>query len=115
MPIVVVSGSTRIVSTHIPSGTSYSVVGGGRLDVVNGGVVSGAITVSGFPATVNVSSGGIVSGLLTVSDTTVNVYSGGTTEQAAIVDFGNLWVSGGVAVSTTLSSFGELEVFSGGL
>jgi len=116
MTTIVVSGSaTRTVSTHIPAGTSYLVEGSGTLDVVNGGVVSGAITVSGFPATVSVTSGGIVSGLLTISDTRVNVYSGGTTEQTAIVDFGSLFLSGGVAISTTVDSFSELEVFSGGL
>jgi len=91
------------------------VKGSGTLDVVNGGVVSGPITVGGFPATVNVSSGGIVSGPLTISDTRVQVYSGGTTEQTTIVDFGGLFVSGGVAISTTVSNFGELEVFFGGL
>jgi len=76
-----VSAGTAFVSTHISAGTSYVVKGSGTLDVVNGGVVSGPITVSGFPATVNVSSGGIVSGPLTISDTRVQVYSGGTTEQ----------------------------------
>lgn len=112
-----ISASTAFISTHIPAGTSFVVTGSGRLDVVNGGVVSGAITVSGgFPATANVSSGGVVSGLLTIDDTRVNVYSGGTTERTTIADFGSLFVSGGVAISTTVSdAFSELEVFSGGL
>src|SRR6478736_6417073 len=104
-----VSAGTAFVSTHIAAGTSYVVKGSGTLDVVNGGVVSGPITVRGFPATVNVSSGGIVSGPLTISDTRVQVYSGGTTEQTTIVDFGGLFVSGGV-----VNSGGKQNIGSGG-
>ena len=66
MPTITISSGTTTVSTAIPTTTAYIVEGSGTLDVVNGGTVSGLITVSGG-GIVYVSSGG------KTLDTTVDI------------------------------------------
>lgn len=115
MPTIsVTSGVTSTVSTHIPSGTSYLVESSGTLNVSNGGVIDGSVTVSGNNAKLAVASGGVISGLLTFDSGTVVVSSGGTTEQANISGFFVTMSVGGVANSTTVNADGELDVLSGG-
>ena len=84
--ISVTSGITSTVSTDIPGGTSYVVETSGTLTVSSGGTVSGLIAIS---------SGG-----------RVNVeFSGSTLD---VIDAGLLYLNGGTASGTTISSGGEL-------
>ena len=73
MTQIIVSSGTTFVSTTIPVNSTYIVEGSGTLDIVNGGTVSGLITVSSGGIAILESGGSVVHGNTTVS-------SGGTFE-----------------------------------
>lgn len=95
MATVIVSGGTTNVSTQVPATTGYLVERSGTLDVVNGGTISGKVTIG---------SGGVV-----------NVDTGGETLQTNISRGGSDLVSGGTAVGTVVSWGGSGVVEAGGL
>jgi autotransporter passenger strand-loop-strand repeat protein len=81
--IIVSSGVTTSVSTLDASNT-YLVERAGVLDILNGGLISGLITV----------------------DSTLNVSSGGTTLSTTINQYGYQYVwNGGIASGTTISYY----------
>jgi autotransporter passenger strand-loop-strand repeat protein len=135
-----VSGSSTVVDTDIPVTTGYVVFGGGNLDVIPGGTVSGLISISsGGTATLiggasldtTISNAGVqyVEGGSTAISTTIS--SGGVqyvvegndgpypafgTALSTTVDGGGVqYVEGGAtAISTTISSGGVADIVGGG-
>jgi autotransporter passenger strand-loop-strand repeat protein len=120
--IVVSASTTSTVSTHVPSGTSYLVSAGGTLDVVNGGIISGPVTIS-VGGIENVSSGGRVLNT-SIGGTDFGtglqfIFSGGTASNTFVLQDAfndpsfQIVSSGGLAVNTVLSS-GKEVVLTGG-
>ena len=106
MAIIVSSGTTD-VSTSTTS--AYIVEGSGKLDILNGGAVSGLISVSSG-GSVNVSSGGEALSATISKGGTVEVLSSGTVDQFEVASGGKLVVFG---LANTISGFSEVD--SGGL
>ena len=113
MTTIIVSSGTTVVST--PTTSEYIVEGSGTLDILNGGTVSGLITVSSG-GSVNVSSGGEALSATISKGGTVEVLSSGTVDQFEVASGGKLVVFG---LATTTSGFsavasGGLEIISSG-
>jgi autotransporter passenger strand-loop-strand repeat protein len=114
MSIIRISSGTVTVGIHIPINTDYIVADTGTLDVVNGGTVSGLITISSGGA-VNVRSGGMVRDTTVSSGGDETVSSGGDILNTRVSDGGAQYVSSGGTVSgTTVMGGGTQYVFSGG-
>jgi len=114
MSMIRISSGTVTVGIHIPINTDYIVVDSGTLDVVNGGTVSGLITISSGGA-VNVRSGGMVRDTTVSSGGDETVSSGGEILNTRVSDGGAQYVSsGGTASGTTVMGGGTQYVFSGG-
>ena len=82
MTTIIVSSGTTDVST--PTSSAYIVEHSGTLDIINGGTVSGLVTVSSG-GLVNVSSGGTDFSANISKGGTVDVLSSGTLEFATIL------------------------------
>ena len=91
MTTITVTGTTS-VSKHISNTTGY-VVDGGTLVVL---------------------SGGVISGLIDVVDGSVDVRSGGTTDDTVLEGLFTGMTVEGMANSTTVSTFAQLTINSGG-
>ena len=114
MPTTTITSGTTVVSTTLPVSSGFIVKGSGTLDIVNGGTVSGLISVKSGGEVV-VSSGGTELKTIIGSGGTVNLLSGGSFSFAGVESGGKLNVAGTVTSDVTVFAGGVETVSSGGV
>jgi autotransporter passenger strand-loop-strand repeat protein len=112
MPTNTISNGTTTVSTAVAKDTRYLVVGNGTLDVVDGGVIGGLLTIESGGQLL-VSPGADIADALVLNGGFEFVQSGASTGGATVEAGGTETVlSGGTIDGTTLSG-GTLIVANG--